>query len=88
GAVKSGAYTLPGFRHDWAAMNLSLFAGSQFFKDYSEELTRHGLAFVPVDQPFASAFPDGRWLGIGMDAAANRARIAAESESTHRPGMR
>ena len=80
GAVKSGAYTLPGFRHDWAAMNLSLFAGSQFFKDYSEELTRHGLAFVPVDQPFASAFPDGRWLGIGMDAAANRARIAAESE--------
>ena len=34
GAIKSGAYTLPGFQHDWAAMNLSLFAGSGFFKDY------------------------------------------------------
>ena len=31
GAVKTGAYTLPGFRHDWGAMNLSLFAGSAFF---------------------------------------------------------
>ena len=30
GAVKTGEYTLPGFRHDWAAMNLSLFAGSPF----------------------------------------------------------
>ena len=36
GAVKSGEYTLPGYRHDWAAMNLSLFAGSAFFKQYSE----------------------------------------------------
>lgn len=34
GAVKTGSYTLPGFRHDWAAMNLSLFAGSPFFKEY------------------------------------------------------
>ena len=25
GAVKTGDYTLAGFRHDWAAMNLSLF---------------------------------------------------------------
>lgn len=23
GAVKTGEYTLPGFRHDWGAMNLS-----------------------------------------------------------------
>ncbi len=80
GAVKTGAYTLPGFRHDWAAMNLSLFAGSAFFKAHAAELTGHGLEFVPVAQPFASAFPDGRWLGVGMDAAANRARIAALSE--------
>lgn len=79
GAVKTGEYTLPGFRHDWAAMNLSLFAGSAFFKAHAAELARHGLEFVPVAQPFASAFPDGTWLGIGTDAAANRARIAALS---------
>jgi len=30
GAVKTGEYTQPGFSHDWAAMNLSLFAGSPF----------------------------------------------------------
>jgi len=52
GAVKTGAYTLPGFRHDWAAMNLSLFAGSPFFKAYGPELMRHGLEFVPVSAPF------------------------------------
>jgi phytoene dehydrogenase-like protein len=79
GAVKSGAYTLSGFTHDWAAMNLSLFAGSAFHQAYGAELAGHGLEFVPVAQPFASAFPDRTWLGIGMDAGANRARIAALS---------
>ena len=64
GAVKTGEYTLPGFRHDWAAMNLSLFAGSAFFKAYGPELSRHGCAFVPVDRPFASSFPDGTWAGV------------------------
>ena len=79
GAVKTGACTLPGFRHDWAAMNLSLFAGSAFFKAHGAELTRHGAAFVPVANPFASAFPDGRWLGVSTDLAATTARIAAFS---------
>ena len=77
GAVKTGEYTLTGFRHDWAAMNLSLFAGSAFFKAYGEELARHGCAFVPVSKPFASAFPDRSWVGVSTDAAATRARIAA-----------
>jgi phytoene dehydrogenase-like protein len=80
GAVKSGEYTLPGFRHDWAAMNLSLFAGSPFFKAYGPELMRHGLEFVPVSNPFASVFPDGTWLGVSTDAAATTARIATFSQ--------
>ncbi len=79
GAVKTGAYTLPGFRHDWGAMNLSLFAGSPFYKDYGAELTRYGLEFVPVANPFASVFPDGRWCGVSTDLAATTARIAALS---------
>ena len=79
GAVKTGEYTLPGFRHDWAAMNLSLFAGSAFFKAYGAELGQHGLEFVPVAKPFASAFPDGTWLGVSTDAAATRAAIASIS---------
>lgn len=79
GAVKTLELTEPGFRHDWAAMNLSLFAGSAFFKRHSAELTGHGLAFAPVADCFASAFPDGRWLGVSTDLEATVARIAAVS---------
>ena len=77
GAVKTGEYTSPGFRHDWGAMNLSLFAGSAFFKAHGAELIRHGLEFVPVSQPFASVFPDGQWCGVTTDVSATTARIAA-----------
>ena len=79
GAVKTGEYTLPGFRHDWAAMNLSLFAGSAFFKAHGAELTRHGCAFAPAARPFASSFPDGSWVGVSSDLAATTAAIAAHS---------
>jgi phytoene dehydrogenase-like protein len=75
GAVKSGEYTLPGFRHDWAAMNLSLFAGSSFHKENASDLAQHGLAFAPTAHPFASAFPDGRWLGVSQDTALTTARV-------------
>ena len=80
GAVRTGAYTADGFAHDWGAMNLSLFAGSPYFKEHGDELARHGLEFAPASNCFSSVFPDGGWLGIGTDAAANRARIAALSE--------
>lgn len=81
GAVKSGAYTVPGFQHDWAAMNLSLFAGSPFIKVYGAELAQHGLEFAPVANPFASVFPDGTWCGVSTDTAATHARIAAISQT-------
>lgn len=79
GAVRTGAYTIPGFRHDWAAMNLSLFAGSGFFRAYSADLTRLGLSFVPAPHAFASVFSDGSWCGVSADPAVTRARIAALS---------
>ncbi len=79
GAVKTGEYTLPGFRHDWAAMNLSLFAGSPFFKENAAELIGHGAEFVAVSKPFASAFPDGTWCGVSSDLAQTTQRIAALS---------
>jgi phytoene dehydrogenase-like protein len=79
GAVKTGDYTLPGFRHDWAAMNLSLFAGSAFFKAHAAELVKHGAEFVPVSNSFASAFPDGSWCGVSTDMATTTARIASHS---------
>jgi len=79
GAVKTGEYTAPGFRHDWAAMNLSLFAGSPFFKEYGAELGTHGCAFVPVDRPFASSFADGSWVGVSTDMGETLEAIRAHS---------
>ena len=79
GAVKSGAYTLPGFRHDWAAMNLSLFAGSPFHAEFGADLAQHGLAFAPAAHPFASVFDDNSWLGVSHDVETTTARIRALS---------
>lgn len=81
GAVKTGNYTQAGFSHDWAAMNLSLFAGSPFFKAYGEKLSEAGLSFVPAQQCFASTFPDNSWLGITTDQELNKQKIAALSPS-------
>lgn len=75
GAVKTTELTLPGFRHDWAAMNLSLFAGSGFSKSYGAELAAHGLDYVPAARPFASVFPDGKWFGVSNDVRTTKARV-------------
>jgi hypothetical protein len=60
-------------------MNLSLFAGSAFHRKYANELKTHGLEFVSVADCFASAFPDGRWFGVGNDLEKTAARMAAFS---------
>jgi phytoene dehydrogenase-like protein len=74
GAVKTGEYTLPGFRHDWAAMNLSLFAGARFSRQYGEELARHGCAFVPVTDPSPRPFPMAAGCGVSTDRPKREAR--------------
>lgn len=79
GAVKTRELTLPGFRHDLYAMNLSMFAGSPFFAEHRQLLLAHGLRLCPVDRSFASAFPDGSWLGVERDLEATAGRIAALS---------
>ncbi|MFN0114185.1 MAG: phytoene desaturase family protein [Paracoccaceae bacterium] len=81
GAVRTGELTLPGFRHDRAAMNLSLFAGSPFFTVHGEELKRQGCDFVPVARPFASSFPDETWLGVSSVPGETGGWIAAVSKS-------
>lgn len=81
GAVRTGEYTLPGFRHDFGAMNLSLFAGSAFHRKYANELKSHGLEFVPVADCFASAFPDGRWFGVSTDIDKTAARMTGFSKT-------
>ncbi|HLU19678.1 MAG TPA: NAD(P)/FAD-dependent oxidoreductase [Pusillimonas sp.] len=65
GAVKTQELTLPGYRHDLCAMNLSMFAGSAFCARYKDELGAHGLEFVPAQHCFASVFRDDSALGVG-----------------------
>ncbi|SLN63258.1 All-trans-zeta-carotene desaturase [Roseivivax jejudonensis] len=79
GAVKTREVTLPGFRHDTGAMNLSLFAGSPFAQAHGAALARHGMDFAPAADCFATAFPDGRWLGVSTDLAVTAARIGGQS---------
>lgn len=79
GAVQTREVTLPGFRHDLGAMNLSLFAGSAFHRKYANELKTAGLEFAPVADCFASVFPDGRWFGVSTDLEKTVGRLAAFS---------
>jgi phytoene dehydrogenase-like protein len=81
GAVKTGEITLPGFRHDLYAMNLSLFVGSPFFAVHRDRLIKQGLQLVPARDCFASVFPDQTWLGIGNDLQRNLDVIARASPS-------
>jgi phytoene dehydrogenase-like protein len=79
GAVKTREATLPGFRHDLCAMNLSMFAGSPFFAAHKEALLAHGLAFCPAEHCFASVFRDGTYLGVSQNLETTTAGIAALS---------
>lgn len=79
GAVRTEEITLPGFRHDLYAMNLSMFAGSAFYTEHKAALDAQGLAFVPATESFASPFLDGSWLGVSTDLDTTAARIAAIS---------
>ncbi len=79
GAVKTRELTLPGFRHDLCAMNLSMFAGSGFFAAHKDTLMAHGLAFVPAEDPFASVFRDGTYLGVGRALETTLSGISALS---------
>ena len=60
-------------------MNLGLFAGSPFFAAYKDRLIAHGVEFVGAERCFATAFPDGSWLGVEKNLEANAGRIAALS---------
>jgi phytoene dehydrogenase-like protein len=79
GAVKTREVTLPGFRHDLCAMNLSMFAGSGFFAAHKQALMAHGLAFVPAENCFATVFRDGTYLGVSRTLEKTLAGISALS---------
>lgn len=81
GAVRTMELTLPGFRHDIGAMNLSLFAGSPFYAEHREALAEKGLELVVAAHSFGSLAADGRFLGISTDLEANLRSIARFSKA-------
>ncbi|MAC77279.1 MAG: dehydrogenase [Rhodobacteraceae bacterium] len=80
GAVRTEELTLPGFRHDVAAMNLSMFAGSAFMAKHGTEMARHGMDFVPIDRPFAQAMEPGDYLGVTKDVDETLSTFASEAD--------
>ena len=85
GAVKTREMTLPGFRHDIAAMNLSMFAGSPFFQAHKETLLWNGLGFRPGRRLFRQRVSrrllSRRQQDPGDDAGADRRRLAGDAEA-------
>jgi phytoene dehydrogenase-like protein len=63
----------PGFRFSRASYVLSLFRPEIVSH---LELARHGLVLLPRDPSSFTPFPDGRFLLLGPDAAANEREIA------------
>lgn len=80
GAVRTEELTLPGFRHDVAAMNLSMFAGSAFMAAHGAEMAKHGMEFVPINRPFAQAMVPGDYLGVSMDVEETLATFNSEAD--------
>ena len=88
GALRSGELTVPGHIHDLFATNLNLFLGSSFYATHADGLARHGFAPATSAQPFASAFPDARALGVTTDLERTldelRAHESRDAEGWHR----
>ncbi|MGI3171084.1 phytoene desaturase family protein [Pseudooceanicola sp. C21-150M6] len=80
GAVRTEELTLPGFRHDVAAMNLSMFAGSAFMAQHRDAMAKHGFALVPISRPFAQALTPGDHVGISTDVEETLATFASDAD--------
>lgn len=76
GAVRTAEVTLPQFRHDLYATNLSLFTGSRFYRDHRVELETAGLHLITCHEAFASTYRDGRSVRITTGAEQTEAEFA------------
>lgn len=77
GAVRTACVTLPGFRHDLFATNISLFKNSLFARLHASELEAAGLRYITCHEAFATAFRDGTAMRVYTDPE----RTAAEFRS-------
>jgi phytoene dehydrogenase-like protein len=76
GAIRTEGATLPGFRHDLFATNLSLFKSSLVYREHRAELERAGLRFITCHEAFASAYARGKSVRISTDVDRTAAEFA------------
>ncbi|MGH8264417.1 MAG: phytoene desaturase family protein, partial [Steroidobacteraceae bacterium] len=76
GAIRTESVTLPGFRHDLFATNLSLFKSSLVYREHQAELEQAGLRFITCQEAFASAYPDGKSVRISTNEEQTDAEFA------------
>jgi phytoene dehydrogenase-like protein len=76
GAIRTESITLPGFRHDLFATNLSLFKSSLVYREHQAEFERAGLRFIACHDAFASVYDDRKSVRISTDAEQTAAEFA------------
>ncbi|PJE38035.1 dehydrogenase [Pseudooceanicola lipolyticus] len=87
GAVRTEELTLPGFRHDVAAMNLSMFAGSPFMAAHGPAMEQHGLSLVPITRPFSQALEPGDYIGVSTDVEETLSTFQSDADRAAWRGM-
>jgi phytoene dehydrogenase-like protein len=76
GAVRTAEVTLPGFRHDLFASNVTLFAASPAYRELKTGLTEAGLRFLTNTRPYASAYAGGRAARVYTEDALTEREMA------------
>ena len=76
GAARTAEVTLPGFKHDLFATNLTLFTASPAYRDFKSELDTAGVRFLSSGYPYSSAYPDGKVARVYCDPQRTEAEMA------------
>jgi phytoene dehydrogenase-like protein len=76
GAIRTDEVTLPGFRHDLFATNLSLFKNSLVYRKYQSEFEQAGLQFMTCHEAFASVYDNDRAVRVSTDVHQTAAEFA------------
>lgn len=79
GAVQTAEVTLPGFKHDLFASNLTPFTTSPAYRELQSEFDSLGLRFLSNNCPFASAYADGRIARVYRDPETTKFEMARNS---------
>src|SRR5262245_42557818 len=81
GAVRTAEVTLPGFKHDLFATNVTIFTASPFYREFKADFDATGLRFLTNGFPYASAYPDGKAARVYVDPALTESEMSSHSAS-------